>query len=442
MTMCGPSVPRSVAGIVCARLAVNGGIRVVYPFMAVVAQGLGVSFGVVALLVASRSLSGLAGPAIARCVSPRHRRGLMLASQAILIVGCLLIVAAAALPAAVRTAAVGMGFVATGLARPLFDLPMQAWISAHVPAAARGRAFGVTELGWALSLGVSVPIADALSGRLGWRSPFAVVVGLACVGVLALLLTVPADHTSVTVATDRPVQAPGRQPRTARGRGRARRLHAAVLVCAGAGLVVAAGELLLVVYAQWMTRDLGLSAAQIGASTLLIVVAELTGEGLIVAVADRAGLRRTLRVALLASVATYVALGLAGHRIGVALIAVVVLFVAFEVTVVGVVALVSTITDHPPDRARLLGTLMAAIACGNAAGAVLAPLMFARGGMVLSAAMSGGLAVVGTTLLWRPAVAASSIAPVVSVPLRPALRLQGARPFVPVDPGRPKEHRP
>lgn len=38
---------------------------------------------------------------------------------------------------------------------------MQTWVSANVPAAVRGRALGVTELGWALSLAVTVALAVA-----------------------------------------------------------------------------------------------------------------------------------------------------------------------------------------------------------------------------------------------------------------------------------------
>jgi hypothetical protein len=44
-----------------------------------------------------------------------------------------------------------------------------------------------------------------------------------------------------------------------------------------AGLAVAAGESVFVVYGEWLTRDFGMSVARIGASTLLIVAGELAG---------------------------------------------------------------------------------------------------------------------------------------------------------------------
>lgn len=400
----GPAVRRGLAGIVVARMAVNGGIRVVYPFLAVIAHGLGVSLELLAVLVASRSLAGLAGPAIARVVPSHHRRMLMLFSQLLVIAGCLLIAASTVALGTARTAVAGVGFAATGLARPLFDLPMQTWVSARVPAAVRGRALGLTELGWALSLAATVPVAGVLIERLGWRSPFVLVAVMGGAGVVALACTMPSDEAELPSAI---VPA---QPVTHAGLARLRQIPAGAAVCAGAGLAVAAGESVLIVYGEWLTRDFGLSVAQIGASTLLIVGAELIGEGLVVTLADRVGLRHTLVSALVVSTAMYVALGLVGARVGLAFAAIGALFVAFEVTVVVLIALASTVTQRRQEAARLLGALMAAIACGNAVGAVVAPLMFEQGGIALSGVASAGAAVAAAAVIW--AGSRSSLPPV------------------------------
>ena len=387
-------VTRGLAGIVVARLAINGGIRVVYPFLPVIAHGLGVSLQVLALLIASRSLAGIAGPVIARIVSPCRQRALMLRSQLVVISGCLLIAASAATPVAIRITVAGVGFVATGLARPLFDLPMQTWVSAHVPAADRGRALGVTELGWALSLAATVPVAGVLIEQVGWHSPFLLVAGMAGAGVLALVLTVPRDGGEATTQA----LSGGSVARTMVAR--TWEMPTGLAVCAGAGLAVAAGESVLVVYGEWLTQDFGMSVAQIGASTLLIVAAELIGEGLVVTVSDRIGLRRTLFSALLVSATTYVALGLIGHRVGLAVAVISTLFIAFEVTVVVLIAFASIVVHRSRDRARLLGALMAAVACGNAVGAVLAPLMFAQGGIGFAGAASACTAAAAAAFLW------------------------------------------
>jgi predicted MFS family arabinose efflux permease len=392
---------RGLVAIVVARLAVNGGIRVVYPFVTVIAAGLGMSVHGLALLVASRALAGLAGPALARLVSPTRRRGLMLASELLVAVGCVLIVTSVSAPAPVRTLLVALGFIATGLARPLFDLPMQTWIRAHVGVADRGRALGLTELGWALSLAVTVPVAGVLIERTDWRSPFLLVVAMAAAGAVALVLTVPTDDPDgVPPDGDIGSVTPARLPRL-------RRVPTAVAIGVGTALAVAAAESLLMVHGTWLTTDFGMTVSQVGASTMFIVAAELLGAGVVIALADRVGLERTLFRALLASAVVYAGLGLVGNRIGPALAATGVLFVAFEVTIVVLIALATVSTD---DRAGLLGTLMAAVACGNAAGAFAGPLLFAQGGIALSGGVSAAAAAAAVAVLWRAGAVGSRVA--------------------------------
>lgn len=287
------AVGRGLVGIVVARLAVNGGIRVVYPFVTVIAAGFGMSVEGVALLVASRALAGLAGPAIARLSGRFGPHSLMLTSLLLVVAGCLMIIVPDMTPPPVRTTVVGAGFVTTGLARPLFDLPMQTWVSARVRPSARGRAVGVTELAWALSLVATVPVAGMLIERTGWRSPFLLVVAMAGAGALALAITAPRDEP-----TPPP---PSVQRATIRHRMAARRLPTGVAVGLGAALAVAAAESMVMIHGAWLAQDVGLSVSQVGLAALPIVVAELLGEGLVVAIADRVGLARTLGGALLTS---------------------------------------------------------------------------------------------------------------------------------------------
>lgn len=395
------AVTRGLVGIVAARIAVNGGIRVVYPFLAVIAHGLGLSLEALALFVAVRALAGLAGPLISRIVTPQRRRTLMLASQLLLIAGCLLVMGSHSAPAHVGTALVGVGFVATGLARPLFDLPMQTWVSAHVPAAARGRALGLTELSWALSLGLTVPVTGVLIGHAGWRSPFVLIIALAAAGTVALMLTVPHDRPGQARSGAAPEVVPIR-------RSSSMPTVPTVAICLAAGLAVAAAESLLVVHGVWLASDFGLSVSQIGASIVVIVIAELAGEGLVIAFADRLGAARTVRGALLVSAAAYGALGLVGHHAGVALVMLGVLFVAFEVTVIASIALMSTTAGADRDAAGVLGSLMAMIACGNAVGAVIGPVLFAVGGIGLSGAVAACAVAAAAAFLWRAGVRPSA----------------------------------
>lgn len=298
-----------------------------------------------------------------------------------------------------RTPLIVVGFAATGLARPLFDLPMQTWVSTHVPASQRGRAVGVTELSWALSMAATVPLAGVLIGLLGWRSPFLLAAAVATLGLVAVWATIrpeQADAPSWVAVAGAPVSRPEVR--------RAVRLPTAAAICLTAGLTVAAAEQLFVVYGAWLEADFGLTAVEIGASTLLIVVAELVGEGLAAALADRIGLSRAIFGALFCCAATYSLLGFVAGDLGLAVAAVAVWFVAFEVVVVVLVAVCTVYTGgepaRPGARARLLGALMAAIAVGNAAGALLAPVTFAFGGIAATGCASAALTVAAGAVLW------------------------------------------
>ena len=179
----------------------------------------------------------------------------------------------------------------------------------------------------------------------------------------------------------------------------ARRMPTGVAVAVGAALAVAAAESLVMIHGAWLTQDVGLSVSQVGASMMLIVVAELLGEGLAVTIADRIGLARMLSGALLVSAAMYAGLGVVGDHRGLVLTAIGAVFVCFEVTVVVLVALVSTAADEHGARAGLLGTLMAATACGNAVGAAVGPVLFARGGIALAGLVSAGAATIALVVL-------------------------------------------
>ena len=145
-------------------------------------------------------------------------------------------------------------------------------------------------------------------------------------------------------------------------------------------LTVAAAESLLVVYGAWTVDDLGLSAVSVGLSALVIVAAELVGELVAATVADRWGLQRTVLAGLAVLAPVYLLLGSAGLPL--AAVSVVVWFAAFELVLVALVAMGTAMPTR--SRTRTVAAVAAAIGVGNLIGALLAPLVYDRGGMALS----------------------------------------------------------
>ena len=374
-------VRAALLAVLVARTAVNGAHRIVYPFLPEIARGLGVSLGVMGGLLALRSAAGLAAPLVPRLAESLGRRTLMLVAVAGTVLGCLLLASASGVAMAAA------GLLTAGLAKPLFDIPMQGWFGARVPYARRGRVLGVTELTWALSLLLALP-AGFLIAATSWRTPFLLIAVLAAVGAGVVTRLIRGDRPATTVRS--PLRMTG----------------SAVGILGVVVLFRLAAELLFVVYGTWLEADFGLSVAAIGVFTLVVVAAELVGEGTVAAVADRVGLKRSVLVGLLGSALVYASLGFVGRSLPAAVLAVIGWFVLFEITVVATIPFVTGLAGD--SRERLLSLVAAVSVLAGGAAALMAPQLFAVGGMGLCGLVAAGCALTGAALLSRlPAATAS-----------------------------------
>lgn len=368
-----PEVRRALIATLVARTAVNGGSRGPFPFLPVIARGLGVPLETVGLLQGIKVATGLGAPLLVRPAERFGRRALMLAALVILLLGCALFATRPPL----ALAAVGFGLI--GLAKVAYDVPMQAWFGDRVPVERRGRVLGITELTWALSLLLVVPVSGLLIPHIGWQAPFLVTGVLAVAGLVAV---------RTLMAPDRPAH---HAPRPLRLRPR----HL-VLLSAAAAFWVAA-ELLFTVYGAWLEDDLGMSVPAIGAFTLLVVTAELLGEGAVTGLSDRIGLRRSAMAGLLGSAAAYVALGGVGDSLPLAIAVVFVWFTCFEVAIVALIPFVSVLAQASPER--LLSWFAVSMTLGRVVGAVVGPRLYAAGGMGLSGLVAAAVTLLAAALL-------------------------------------------
>lgn len=359
-----------------ARIGINGGIRVVFPFLPAIARGLDTSLAVLGVLVALRSLVGLAAPLFARVAERLGRRTVMLIGLVATGVG------SAVIGVAPGVAVAAIGFVLVGVGKPAFDVPMQGWFGARVPYQQRGRVLGITELTWAGGLLATVPLSGFLIARTSWRAQFAVVVVLVVIGVVAVL---------ALMADDRPRHRTPKPLVLTRAR---------VTMLAVIGLFSFAAEGLFVVYGAWLEQDLGFDVAAIGVFTLIVVASELVGEGAVTAFGDRVGLRRSVIGALAVSCLAYLSLPLVGGQVGAAVAAVVVWFIAYEVTIVSSVPFVTELGGTGRDR--MLGLSVAMIASARGLSALVAPTLFAWGGIAAVGVLAAvAVVLAGTLMAWQ-----------------------------------------
>jgi predicted MFS family arabinose efflux permease len=262
-----------------------------------------------------------------------------------------------------------IGFILMGLGKPAFDAAAQAYIADRTPYERRARYLSIIELTWAGGLLIGAPAAGVLIDRLGWESPFWVTAALVGSGALLAPLLLDPD---------------------ARGRlARPGRLHvtrSAVAVLAMALLFSLAAETTVIVYGAWLEDEFALSLAALGLASLVIGIAELVGEGAVLAFADRMGKRRMVAMGMAVSAAGFVALGAVGGGLVPGLVALAVAFIAFEITIVATIPLATEVV--PGARSRYLALLTVAISLGRAAGDAVGPALFEWGGLVANTTLS------------------------------------------------------
>jgi predicted MFS family arabinose efflux permease len=355
-------IRRALVATFIARSAANGALRVVYPFLPVIARGLGVSPAALSSLVALRNLGGLATPVVARLAERRGRRWMMLVAMVAVTLGCILTASSNVFIVA------GIGIVVVGFALPAFAIPMQAWFGDRVPYSERGRVFGITELTWSVGLLAVVPISGFLIERTSWRAPFFLVAVASAIGTVAVAQGIGSDRPQERVERSLKLTSPR------------------VRILATAMLFSIAAEIPFIVYGQWLEGSFALSVAGIGTFTIAVVIAELLGEGLVTVYADRWGLRRMFLGGLLVSGLAYLAFSLTGSALVLATIVVIIWIASFEVTVVAAIPFASEMATEARERLLSLFTVM--IATGRAVGALIAQPLFTTGGIGLVGVVS------------------------------------------------------
>ena len=129
----------------------------------------------------------------------------------------------------------------------------------------------------------------------------------------------------------------------------------------------------------------------LGAATTVIGVAELLGEGLTAAIADRVGLKRAIAAGSILSALSYILLPLVGRTQPLALLGLFITFLTFEFTVVTAFSLFTEILPHA--RATMMSSSVAGMSIGRVIGALVGGPVWLAGGMwatgVVSAAVSG-----------------------------------------------------
>lgn len=346
-----------------ARLFVATSFRMVYPFIAVFAAGLKVPITTISLAMAVSMAASAVVPFLAPIADRRGRKTGMLIGMGIFLAGTL---AASLFPHIITFF---FTILLCNLGNNLLISAIQAYLGDHVAYQKRGLYLAISELSWALSFIVMVPLAGLVLGKSNWNAPFFWLTGIGALMMVVLWLAVPADrpleNEPLTIFKD---------IRTVLSS-----TPAVIGMAMGTAFIIG-NELVNVVFGVWMQDSFGLEIAALGVASMVIGFSELGGEGLAALLADRVGKERLMAISFMLNGLWVISLPRLGQSQAGAFVWLFVFYLTFEI---GIVSALPVMTEVVPQaRATMMALFIAALSIGRALGDVVAPILYTRGFIV------------------------------------------------------------
>lgn len=367
------SLPFQLAGIAFTRTVLYTGHRMVYPFLPVIARGLGVSLETAAVAVTVRSALGVFSPILGALGDVQGRKRAMLVGILSFIVGSLVVAVLPTYPGLLA------GLILAGIGLMFFDPAIQAYVGDRVPYERRALGMAAVEFGWSGAFLIGVPIVGWIIERSQYNIPFYGLAGLGVVSGLLMAAVLPGD-----------VAQKGKTISLLQGL-REVVTHVPSIAALMVTLVMITGtRSIMIVYGAWFETSFGMSPERLGIVSSVVGVAGLVGLVLVGLISDPLGKRWSMILGLSINLLAAASLPFLGHRVWVTVSAMFLFFASFEFSVVTGFSLLSEL--RPRARATLMAFNAAALSGGDALGSYLGSQIYSgsiRPNAVLSAILSG-----------------------------------------------------
>ena len=342
------------------RTVLNTMHRMVYPFLAVFARGLGVDITTLSFVLTGRSFVGMFAPVLGAIADQRGRRFGMLLGIFLFIMGMSLVALAPSFLTFSIALLLGI------LSKYLFDPSMQAYFGDRIPYKRRGTALAVTEGAWSLAFVAGVPLMGWLIARFEWNAPFPLLTGLGLLMFAVVWRIVPRnDHAQPAAASIKNVRA----------------VLTNLPALAGISIALwasAANELVNLIFGVWLEDSFGLKIAALAGASAVIGLSELSGEGLVALTTDRLGKPRALTLGLIGNILASLLLPIVGRTEIGALLGLFLFYITFEYVLVSHIPLMTEVM--PNARATLLSFNVTGHSLGRMIGALAATFVYERFG--------------------------------------------------------------
>ncbi|MDY0376490.1 MAG: MFS transporter [Desulfobacterium sp.] len=365
-----------LGSIFVSRSVINTSNRFLYPFAPVISRGLGVPLTAVTSIIALNQATNLLGLFASPLGDRTGYRRMMVVGLLALIAGMLM---AGILP---LYCTLVLSMFLSGFCKSLFDPAIQAYVGKRVSYRRRGMVVGILEISWSVATLLGIPCIGLMIDSFGWRSPFFALAGAGIISLALILRYIKDDFKDDSEIEKKKIRVFAGfknllKVRRARG----------VL---GVGFCMGfANDNLFVIYGAWLENSFGLSVVALGIGTGIIGIAELIGSSFTAAFSDRIGIKRSIVWGIILCSGAYLLLPLANESLSFALIALFVVFLFFEQSIV---AFISLCTELMPDsRATMISLYIASSGLGRVTGALSGGMVWQRFGIETVCLMSSVL---------------------------------------------------
>ena len=380
---------RSILAIVFARLVINITKRFPYPFIAAIGAGFNVSAASIQNVIALTNGSGLLSPLLGTISEHYGRKTVMFGILAMMsgmsIIGALF-------------ADYGIFVVVMfsfGIGKIIYDPTFQAYLGDVIHFKRRARVMGIAELSWALSLVIAAPLTGFLLDASSLQAVFVFLAAALAAGAAALWIFVEADarpgqdHQKIRLINPlAAIRIVSKHP-------------PAVFALLFAICLTVAHEMFFINYGLWMEDSFDLVLAALGTVTIVIAIAEIIGEFIVIAIADRLGPKTTSMSGMLAAAISFSIIPSLSFSLPLAMFGIFVMFIGIETAIVASLPMFTEIL--PQSRSVMMSANMGAHSLGRVIGAALGGLVYATSGgsFVFVGFIAGGLGLLAFIIMWR-----------------------------------------
>jgi predicted MFS family arabinose efflux permease len=340
-----------------ARTVNNTSFRMVYPFLPIFAQGLGIESATLAMALSIRSFLGVFGPFLATVADTHDRKTGMLLGMGLFTAGSGVV----GLWPSLWGFILGTSLVLIG--NSVFIPSMSAFLGDHIAYEKRGRVLAITELSWALAFVGGIPIVRILIENYSWISPF--ILFTAVGAVLFFLLAVMIPAIKIEKSGENNIWG---------NLGKVLRTWPALAGLLVGVLFTAANETINVTFGVWIEDQFGLNFAALTAASVVIGVSELGGEVVTGLWLDAIGKRRMIWICLGLNSLAALLLPLTSGNFGLAMGGLGIFYISFEIILVSAMTLMSEV--FPSARATMMAATVAGFSLGLMLGDLFGPSLY------------------------------------------------------------------